>query len=309
MKLPGRVVMAGVVAAGLIGTMSCSEDAGPTQPDPEPGSVRATVLGDGSALAGATVRLFADGGATALTSGTSNASGQVTFAGLAPGAYDVEVVVVPGFELSAGEVARKDVTVASNATATVTFALAEVVVGPTVGQLRVRVADGATGVAGVEVDLLPSSGGMPLATGTTGADGRFLFGDLDPGSYGVEITLPPGHTIAPGDTTRKSATVTAGATADVTFSVDAPTPTLVEVTVAGTSFTPSDVTIAPGGTVRWIWGGGSHTVTPSGHTQWSSRVMDGASDTLTVVFNSAGTFDYFCIPHQSLGMTGVVRVQ
>ena len=300
--------VAAMVALGLLG--ACSEDGDPVDPQPDPGSVQATVTGDGSALAGVTVRLFADGGTTAIASGTSNAAGQVTFATVAPGAYDVEVVVLAGYELATGQTARRDVTVTSNATATVTFGLEEIVVAPTVGQVRVRVADSGAGIEDVEVELFASGGGAALASGQTAADGRVLFGTLDPGSYEVEITLPADHEIAPGDTTRMAVTVTAGVTTDVEFEVEAPAATVVEIEVDGISFSPNDVTISPGMTVRWVWvGGGSHTVTPDGHSQWTSTPLTGAGQTLEVVFDNTGDFPYFCIPHQSLGMTGIVRVQ
>lgn len=305
--LTGALVGAG--AAVLIA--SCSSDSGdgdPIEPDPK-GSIQASVTGDGAALSGVTVRVFATGGSTALVSGSTGANGQTTFAELEPGTYDVEVVVLAGFELASGEMARKPVTVVAEQTATVSFALEEIVVVPTEGQIRARVVDGTTGVAGVEVMLFAAGGATPLATLTTAADGRVLFTALTPEDYEVAITLPEGFVVEAGDTTRKAATVTAGVTTDVEFGVVGPEDTVVEIELSGTSFTPDDVTIEPGTTVRWVNVSGDHTVTPDGHTEWNSTVLDSNGETFEHRFDSVGTFDYFCIPHQSLGMTGVVRVE
>ena len=159
------------------------------------------------------------------------------------------------------------------------------------------------------VSLFEVDGVSALDTQQTDANGFALFGSLDPGAYDVEITLLPDHEIAAGDTTRKEVAVTVGQRTEVAFGVDAPQPTTVDILVGGTSFSDDDVTIAPGTTVRWIWMNGSHTVTPTGHSEWTSTMLDSSGDTLVHVFNNTGTFNYHCIPHQSLGMTGVIRVQ
>lgn len=299
-------------AVATMGVASCSGgddgDDDPTDPVLE-GAIQASVTADGAPLPGVTVRLFADGGTTALASGNTAGGGQTTFAELDPDAYDVEVVILAGYELAPGQTARKDVTVVADQTASVSFVLREIEVLPTVGQVRARVLDGATGVTGVEVRLFAAGGTTVLETLATGADGRALFESLDPGDYDVEITLPEDFEVAPGDTTRKEVTVTAGATTDVQFGVDGPEPTTIDIFAGGTSFSDEDVTIAPGTTVRWIWSNGDHTVTPTGHSEWTSTALNSSGDMLVHTFNNVGTFNYHCIPHQSLGMTGVVRVQ
>ena len=293
----------------LLAVTYCSgDDGGPSEPD-ETGSIRATVTGDGDELAGVLVRLFPNGGASAQTTATTGASGQVTFANLDPGAYDVDVVVPAGFELASGQTARRDVTVAADEQATVAFGLEEIVVPPTEGQIRARVLDGAAAVSGVEVSLFATGGVTALETLTTGADGRVLFTGLGAGGFDVGIELPPDYEVAPGDTTRKAVTVTLGQTTDVLFGVNAPQATVVEIQVGGTSFSPANVTIAPGTTVRWVWNNGSHTVTPTGHSEWTSTALNATTQTFEHTFNVNGTFNYHCIPHQSLGMDGVITVQ
>ena len=308
----GNRWLAAALACGAMATLgvACSEDGNDPVDPPVKGAITATVTGDGAALSGVTVRVFAEGSTTALETGNTAGNGQVTFDDLDPGAYEVEVVVLGGYELASGQTARRDVTVVGEQTATVTFALQEIVVPPTEGQIRARVLEGGTGVSGVQVRLFEAGGTTALETMVTGTDGRALFDGLDPGDYDVAITLPAEHEPAAGDTTRKEVSVTAGTTTEVQFGIVGPAPTTVDITLSGTDFAPSDVTIAPGTTVRWIWqSGGQHTVTPDGHSEWTSATLDASGEVFEHTFDDAGDFPYFCIPHQSLGMTGIVRVQ
>jgi hypothetical protein len=75
------------------------------------------------------------------------------------------------------------------------------------------------------------------------------------------------------------------------------------VAASGFSFSPSSVTINVGDTVTWTGLGSSHNVDPF----CGSFPVPGG--TCTMQFNQAGTFHYFCDPHQSLGMVGTVIVQ
>ncbi len=78
----------------------------------------------------------------------------------------------------------------------------------------------------------------------------------------------------------------------------------------GLTFSPSTVTISPGTTVRWVNGTSlSHTVTPAGHSEWSRWATSSQNQTFEHTFGSAGTFAYFCEPHQAAGMSGVITVQ
>ena len=298
----GRALIA---LSGVLIACSGGGDDDPTDPDPQEGAVRTTVTGDGAALPGVTVRLFADGGVTALRSGTTAANGQVTFGEVATGAYEVDIVVPAGFELGAGGQLRQDVTVEDDETAALTFALEEIVVAPTVGQIRARVVEGTAGVSSVEVKLYDVGGSVSLATGSTAADGRVLFPNLDPGAYDVEITLPSGYVMAGSDAARKEASVTAGVITDVTFAVDGPEVVIVQA--EGTSFTPPAVTVGVGATVRWQRVNGVHTVTPIGHTEWTEGNLDGASTTFDHTFDEVGVFNYECVIHD--GMTGTVTVE
>ena len=80
-------------------------------------------------------------------------------------------------------------------------------------------------------------------------------------------------------------------------------------------FQPSTVSIQPGDTVTWIWDAANHTVT-SGNTSGENPVPDGMFNTglrpkgyqFSFTFPNPGKFDYYCIPHYSMGMDGTVNV-
>ncbi|HEY4416018.1 MAG TPA: Ig-like domain-containing protein [Verrucomicrobiae bacterium] len=75
------------------------------------------------------------------------------------------------------------------------------------------------------------------------------------------------------------------------------------VSTSGFTFVPPAVTINAGESVTWNnLSSGGHTTT-SATSLWSS-----STDGFKFVFANAGTYNYFCIPHQSLGMTGKVTV-
>jgi len=81
-----------------------------------------------------------------------------------------------------------------------------------------------------------------------------------------------------------------------------------EVTVGDNFFSPSELTIQVGDTVRWVnaAGGNSHNVT-SNTGAWAASPT-ASSFTFEVVFNSPGSFPYRCTPHSSV-MTGTITVQ
>src|SRR5690606_4714467 len=129
--------------------------------------------------------------------------------------------------------------------------------------------------------------------------------------YDVEVTVPAGFELGAGEEARKRVTTTSGAVATVGFELE-PIPGAqgVEVELIGSSFSPSNVTIPAGATVRWIYrSGGPHTVTPDGHATWTSATLTTAGQTFEHTFTAAGSFAYYCDPHRSIGMTGVVTVQ
>src|SRR5262249_48250168 len=70
----------------------------------------------------------------------------------------------------------------------------------------------------------------------------------------------------------------------------------------------STTTVNEGDSVDWVWGASGHSpASTQSDGGWASGVQ-AAPFTFTQQFPVAGRFPYHCIPHQFLGMTGVVVV-
>jgi len=97
----------------------------------------------------------------------------------------------------------------------------------------------------------------------------------------------------------------------------------------GFAFDPDAITVGAGRTVRWENGSGiGHTVTaygdriPEGAAYFASGGFDSEraarndvsgglvapGEAFEHTFERPGTYDYYCIPHESSGMVGRVRV-
>lgn len=88
----------------------------------------------------------------------------------------------------------------------------------------------------------------------------------------------------------------------------------------GTHFEPHVVWVEQGGTVTWELESGSHTTTayseavdrpariPEEAAGWDSGTLSEAGATFEHTFETAGVYDYFCVPHESTGMLGSVIV-
>jgi plastocyanin len=104
------------------------------------------------------------------------------------------------------------------------------------------------------------------------------------------------------------------------------------VDMTAVAFEPAEVTVSAGDTVAWAFAGGEpHTVTaydgeiPGDAAYWASggfesesaavegwehgegAVADGQAYVHT--FETAGTHEYYCIPHEAAGMVGTVVVE
>lgn len=83
-------------------------------------------------------------------------------------------------------------------------------------------------------------------------------------------------------------------------------------------FDPIGLHVEPGDTVRWVIESGAHSTTayaegnggaaerriPEGAEPWNSETMTEVGAEFEYTFEEEGTYDYFCIPHKSLGMVG-----
>ena len=179
-------------------------------------------------------------------------------------------------------------------------------------QIRVTVrADGAA-EAGITVRLFAPGGTTALEQGTTNASGQITFTDLNPDlyddAYEVEVVVPEGLEVEDGAAARRGVTVTAGQTTSIAFNLITPIPDNVRVvTLQASSFSPSAVTIDVGMKIRWVNGAAvTHTITPDGHSQWSSQTVTADGQTFEHTFNNTGVFPYLCQFHA--GMTGTITV-
>ena len=86
------------------------------------------------------------------------------------------------------------------------------------------------------------------------------------------------------------------------------------VTQSGMTFSPKDITISAGDTIKWQWTAGIHTVT-SGTGGLDPDVgklfdiiLNSSNPTFEYAFTNPGVIDYFCRPHEAFGMKGSVTV-
>ncbi len=182
---------------------------------------------------------------------------------------------------------------------------------PTTGSLRAAVTVDGANTSGVTVRLYDAGGSTATATQTTGNDGTTTFSNLDPGAREVEVVPPSGAVVPTGEQARKSASVTAGQTAQLSFALASEGGEVVEIEVRDNlTFSPAELTIEAGTTVRWRSTSAMlHTVTPDGHSAWTSATLGGTGDTFTFTFDQPGTYEYYCEPHLSSNMRGRVIVE
>jgi plastocyanin len=84
------------------------------------------------------------------------------------------------------------------------------------------------------------------------------------------------------------------------------------VAVGSDYFDPVGLHVQPGTTVRFAFESGSHSATaypgriPDAATPFDTGVLSGGSVEHTV--ETPGTYDYYCVPHESTGMVGRIVV-
>jgi plastocyanin len=80
----------------------------------------------------------------------------------------------------------------------------------------------------------------------------------------------------------------------------------------GNQFSPAEVHIKVGQTVRWTFGPGAHNVVSGAECgKADGKFTSGAppsSGTLDHLFDTAGEFPYYCDVHCTMGMKGIVHV-
>jgi plastocyanin len=83
----------------------------------------------------------------------------------------------------------------------------------------------------------------------------------------------------------------------------------VTVRMEDNFFDQANITVEPGTTVTWVQSGNNPHTTTSYDGLWDSGIIEGGSGgTFSYTFEEPGRYDYFCIPHESMGMIGSVTV-
>ncbi len=83
----------------------------------------------------------------------------------------------------------------------------------------------------------------------------------------------------------------------------------VTVRMEDNFFSPAEITVEPGTTVTWVQSGSNPHTTTSYDGLWDSGIIEGGTDgSFSFTFDEPGTYEYFCIPHEDLGMVGTVTV-
>ena len=150
-----------------------------------------------SGIEGVTVNLV-DAAGNIIGTAITDTNGEFTFNGVPDGDYtvvpaDTNGVLLPFFPTTAEAAARSlSVTVAGGPVTGIHFGFNG---AASVGDLVWSDADGdgvrdpgEPGLGGVTIDLIDIATGSVLATTTTAADGSYLFANLPPGTYIVEVT-------------------------------------------------------------------------------------------------------------------------
>ena len=74
-------------------------------------------------------------------------------------------------------------------------------------------------------------------------------------------------------------------------------------------FDKADITVKPGTMVTWVQRGQYGHTTTSYDGLWDSGLIEGGTEgTYSYTFEELGTYEYFCKPHEEVGMVGTVTV-
>ncbi|GAA5040698.1 plastocyanin/azurin family copper-binding protein [Haladaptatus pallidirubidus] len=80
-------------------------------------------------------------------------------------------------------------------------------------------------------------------------------------------------------------------------------------------FEPAELQISPGTTVEWVWESDTHNVIPTSQPDGAGWEGSGSESetfdtghTYSHTFDTEGSYEYVCIPHESAGMAGTITV-
>ncbi|MDD2669535.1 SdrD B-like domain-containing protein, partial [Zoogloea sp.] len=168
-------------------------------------------------LAGVTVKLL-DSAGTVVGSSTTDANGNYLFSSLTPGDYAVQVVAPTGYtvtgkDLGGNDATDSDIDPTTGKTINTTLSAGETDLTWDAGLYqKASIGDkvwldtnkngvqdtGEAGITGVTVKLLNAAGTV-VASATTDANGNYLFKDLVPGDYSVQVVAPAGYAFTSKD--------------------------------------------------------------------------------------------------------------
>ena len=177
-------------------------------------------------LSGVTVNLLNGKGVATGQTAVTDASGNVSFTGLTPGSYEIQVVTPSGDTVTQQSNILMPVTLASGGTANAI----EGVYAPATFTAHVYTDSNAnstqdTGepnLSGVTVNLLNGNGVATGQTAVTDANGNVSFTGLTPGSFEVQVVTPSGDSVTQQTNVLTPVTLTSGGTANAIEGVFVP---------------------------------------------------------------------------------------
>ncbi|HYC52479.1 MAG TPA: hypothetical protein VEB19_15310 [Gemmatimonadaceae bacterium] len=137
---------------------------------------------------------------------------------LQPGAYSVDYTPVTGYQLTAGQTDPRNVTLLGGQTAITTFQVTEITAAGTLRLTVTGIDAGAANGGSAQVQRTDVGGQTPLSINVP------LSGTVDsplqPGTYSVTYTAPPGRRLTAGQTNPQSITIASSATGSVAFQIE-----------------------------------------------------------------------------------------
>lgn len=83
----------------------------------------------------------------------------------------------------------------------------------------------------------------------------------------------------------------------------------VTVSMEDNFFAPAEVAVEPGTTVTWVQNGENAHTSTSYDGLWDSGLIEGGAEgSVSYTFDEPGTYEYYCGPHEAIGMVGTVTV-
>lgn len=160
----------------------------------------------------------------------------------------------------------------------------------------------------------PDSGGGDTGADTDGSDGDGSAAVTTAGSQDDDAEDADGEST---DSESSGDETTAEQTATTVPPEDRDPDQVVEVAPDGYTFEPETFEVSPGDTVHWLWRDSGHNIRvrskPDG-SDWEGTPGE-ATDTYNdgylhaFTFETSGEYEYFCAPHQSLGLEGSFTVE